>query len=106
VPKIVAEWKEPDTVKYPSGDPYVIYVMDRSSVWDESKRYRYCTIGIVPQKNKDLSGAWTEYEFHNYNNDPTYFSRCIVSWEAEGITITEPTGHKLFIPKNAFIEGR
>lgn len=53
-PKIVAEWKEPDAVNYQNDDPYVIYVMDRSSVWDESNRYRYCTTWIVPQKNKNL----------------------------------------------------
>ncbi|QJW96141.1 hypothetical protein FTUN_3697 [Frigoriglobus tundricola] len=53
-----------------------------------------------------LYGHWTEYEFHNYHNEPDYFLRCVVTWAPDGVTLTEPTGHKLFIPKNAFIGGR
>jgi hypothetical protein len=51
-------------------------------------------------------GHWTEYEFHNYHNEPDYFTRCAVDWTADGVTLTEPTGHRLFVPKNAFIGGR
>ena len=71
-------------------------------------RNRYCHVGVISHHQHEplLYGHWTEYEFHNYSNDSDYFTRCVVTWEPEGVTITEPTGHKLFIPKKAFIGGR
>ncbi len=29
-----------------------------------------------------------------------------VHWSPEGVTLTEPSGHALFIPKSAFLQGR
>ena len=102
-----ARWEQPNNVKYESYDPYLVYVVDDSSWWNEPNRFRHCRIGVVSHVHGDLLyGHWTEYEFHNHRNDPNYFARCTAVWEPEGVTIVEPTGHKLFIPKDAFIGGR
>jgi hypothetical protein len=101
-----ARWEQPNTVKYESHDPYVLYVKDISPWWQVSERDRY-RVGVVAAVQGDfLYGHWTEYGFHNYWDEPDYFTRCTVTWTAEGVTVTEPTGHHLFIPKNAFVGGR
>lgn len=82
----------------------MIYVKDRSSLWTGSGRNRQCAVGVVAESSPDLRGAWTDYEFHNDANDPGYFKTCTVDWSAEGVTITEPTGYRLFLPKKAFVE--
>ena len=105
---VCARWDQPNTVNYQSRDPYVLYLKENSSWWNVFNRHRHCRVGVVSHVQSEplLYGHWTEYEFHNYGNEPDYFTRCTVSWEPEGVTITEPTRHKLFIPKKAFIGGR
>jgi len=106
--RIRARWEQPNTVDYQSNQPYILYVEDNSSWWNEANRCRHCRVGVVSHVHTEdmLYGHWTEYEFHNYHNEPDYFTRCTITWEVEGVTITEPTDHKLFIPKKAFIGGR
>ncbi len=108
-----ARWEQPNNINYESHDPYMLLVVDRSSWWNESNRHRHCRIGVVshvqltPDTQASSSyGHWIEYEFQNYTSDPNYLTRCTIVWESEGVTITEPTGHKLFVPKKAFIGGR
>ncbi len=101
-----ARWDQPNTVSYQSNDPYVLCVKENSSWWNEFNRCRHCRVEVTSHHNVDIYGHATEYEFHNYQNEPDYFTRCTVIWEPEGVTIAEPTGHKLFIPKKAFIGGR
>lgn len=85
----------------------MLYIKDISPWWKVLDRNRHCRVGVVAALHGDfLYGHWTEYEFHNYGNEPNYFARCAVAWTANGVTVTEPTGHTLFIPKNAFIGGR
>lgn len=103
----LAHWDQPNGVNYQSNDPYALYVEENSPWWNVFKRNRYCRVGVVSHVHtKLLYGHWTEYEFHNYWNEPDYFTKCVVAWEADGVTVTEPTGHRLFIPKNSFIGGR
>ena len=105
---LLAKWEQPPNVKYGSHEPYVLYVRENSSWWNVMSRYQHCSVGVVSHVHSEdmLYGHWTEYEFHNYHNEPDYFTRCVVNWEPEGVTIAEPSGHKLFIPKNSFIGGR
>ncbi|AWM41324.1 hypothetical protein C1280_32890 [Gemmata obscuriglobus] len=102
-----ARWEQPSHLNFGSNDPYVVFVVDRSSWWNEPNRFRHCGIGVVSHVHGDLLyGHWTEYEFHNPSSDPNYFTNCTTVWDPEGVTIIEPSGHKLFVPKNAFIGGR
>lgn len=103
----LARWDQPNGVNYQSRDPYTLYVKESSSWWNVFNRNRYSSVGVVSHVHTELHyGHWTEYEFHNYGNEPDHFERCVVTWDADGVTVTEPTGHRLFIPKNAFIGGR
>ena len=103
-----ARWDQPAGVKYGSFEPYVVYVKDRSSWWNVFARRRYCRVGVMSHHQEEplLYGHWVEYEFNTDRGEAAYFARCRVEWTPDGVRITEPTGHELFVPKKAFIGGR
>lgn len=99
-----AEIKHPD---YKDFGSYTLHVVDRSLWWKFWERNRVCEIRIVRgNDDPDSYGHYTGYEFHNYDSAPDYFVRCTCDWEPHGVTLSEPTGHKLFIPAKAFTGGR
>ncbi|MBN9122033.1 MAG: hypothetical protein J0I06_23310 [Planctomycetes bacterium] len=104
---VCARRDQSNNVNYQSYDPYVLYVRDRSEWWNVFDRNRRCEIGVVAARHGEfLYGHWVTYDFQNHTNEPDYFARCAVTWATDGVTVTEPTGHRLFIPKNAFVGGR
>lgn len=99
-----AEVNYPD---YKDFGPYTLHVVDRSLWWKFWERHQVCEIRIVRGgDDADGYGHYTLYEFHNYHSASDYFARCTCDWEPHGVTLTEPTGHKLFIPAKAFTGGR
>lgn len=99
-PVEVHSWGQPTTINYQSYHPYAVRVFDVSPVLWPYPQYEVL-IGQTPDY-----GHVTEYGFHNYGHEANYFERCKTEWTPEGITLIEPTGHKLFIPKDAFINDR
>jgi hypothetical protein len=96
------QWDQPANVNYQSYDPYSVVIYEVSPLLAAYPRYEVFVVN-----SPSLSyGHVVEYGFHNAAHELDYFSRCIVDWSPDGITVTEPTGHKLFIPKKAFIGGR
>ena len=95
----VHHWKQPPTVNYQSG-PYAMTVYETSPILSPYHQYEVW-VGWDPSY-----GHATEYGFHTRNANADYFEQCRTEWSPEGVTLIEPTGHKLFIPKDAFIGGR
>jgi len=59
-----------------------------------------------------MSGHFKEYGFNEGNkinnnwkklNVKEYIDNCTIIWEKNGVTFVEPSGHKLFFPKETFI---
>ena len=103
-------FQEPAEVKhreFQDFGPYTLHVVDRSHWWKSWERYQVCEIRIV-RGNDDPGGYghYSGYTFHNYNSQPDYFTRCACEWKPNGVSLTEPTGHTLFIPASAFTGGR
>ena len=105
---VLVRWDQPPGVNYKSNDPYTVYVVDESSWWNVFHRKKWGSVRVVKKSLDEQNGYghYTEYEFHNYHGEDDYFARCSTEWTPEGITISEPTGHTLFVPKKAFIGGR
>jgi len=99
-PVEVHHWDQPAAVNYKSFDPYAVMVFEVSPVLSPWVRYEVWVV------NNPHHGHMTEYGFHNAAEEPNYFNQCRTEWTPEGVTLIEPTGHKLFIPKDAFIGGR
>ena len=87
---------------YQSYDPYFVAVYEVSPLLALYPRYEV----FVAKSATPTYGHLTEYGFHNEVKEPDYIARCVVDWSPEGIAVTEPSGHRLLIPKKAFIGGR
>jgi hypothetical protein len=96
---VVMESCQGDYVKYNSYDPYCVNIIKQSQPL--SSQYV-----ILISRKGDL-----EYGHVINYIDPTETSednirKTRVIWSGEGIEMTFPAGHKLYIPKDKFIGGR
>lgn len=101
-PGKIHQWDQPAGIHYGSFDPYFVAVYEVSPVLAPWPRYEV----FVSKPTSPDYGHLTEYGFHNAAWESDYFDRCTVDWTPDGITLTEPSGHRLFIPKKSFIGGR
>lgn len=97
--RVIMESFQGDYVKYNSFDPYKLSIIKLSRPL--SSDY----IILISRKGDNSYGHVINYI------DPTEVSdenikRTRVIWNNEGIEITFPMGHKLYIPKERFIGGR
>jgi hypothetical protein len=97
--KIVMESYQGDYIKYGSYDPYCLSIIKQSQPL--SSNY----IIMISRKDDKNYGHVINYI------DPApvseaEVSKTLVIWSNEGIEITFPMGHKLYVPKDKFIGGR
>ncbi len=96
---VVMESCQGDYIKYNSYDPYCAYIIKQNQPL--SSQY----IILISRKGDKEYGHVVNYI------DPTETSeenikKTRVIWSNEGIEITFPAGHKLYVPKDKFIGGR
>jgi hypothetical protein len=105
----VATWMQPDSVSYDQWGPYYLTVAEADIDWRGfplSVRRRYF-VYAGRDSGKPSYGHAVDYSFNNGLADiDDYIRSCSVGWTAEGVTLTEPDGHLLFIPSTAFTGGR
>ena len=111
--KVVAQWKQPDDIKYDGYSPYYLSVIERDLSWNPLTGYeRYYSIYAGKNNGSPRYGHYIEFTFHYGNDDHTYESivsvikKANVDWQPEGITMTMTSGHQLFIPQRCFTGGR
>lgn len=97
--RVIMESFQGDYVKYNSFDPYKL------SIIKQSRPLSSDYIILISRKGDNSYGHVINYI------DPTEVSdenikRTRVIWNNEGIEITFPMGHKLYVPKERFIGGR
>jgi hypothetical protein len=91
-------------VDYGSFDPYTLTVYETSPLLSPWSRYE---VWVCKSADRTYGHA-TDYGLHisSGRTRVQHIEACTADWTPEGVTLTEPTGHRLFIPKSAFIGGR
>ena len=96
---VIMESDQGDYIKYDSNDPYNLSIIKQSQPL--SSKY----IVMISAKNNNSYGHVINY----IDPDPVSedeIRKTRVIWNDEGIEMTFPLGHKLYIPKERFIGGR
>ena len=107
--RIIAQWKQANTVNYKSFDPYFISVVEGDIDWSSFPVTweRHYQIYVGREDSKPSYGHFIEFSFHNgFDDTDTHIKKSVVEWSDAGITFKEASGHVLFIPKEMFIGGR
>lgn len=105
----VATWMQPDTVSYGQWGPYYLTVAEADPDWRgfpfSFRRHYMVFVGI--EAGKPTYGHEVDHSFNNGLEEPDgYIRSCTVCWSRDGVTLSEPDGHALFIPASAFTGGR
>jgi len=113
--KIVAQWKQPDDIKYDGYSPYYLSVIERKMSWNPLTGgfNRHYTIYTGKDDGLPGYGHFIDFSFYTaYGSDdnaydiPSVIKKADVEWQPEGITMMMSSGHKLFIPQRYFTGGR
>jgi hypothetical protein len=107
--RVVAHWPQPSTVQYDAGDPYHFLVVEGDRDW---RRFplgvgRNYFLLVGPEIRGDQQAHRVDYSFHPASGDvEAHIRNCSVEWNPPGVWFQEPSGHRLFIPKEQFARGR
>lgn len=97
--RVIMESLQGDYVKYDSFDPYKLTIIKQSQPL--SSNY----VVLISRKGDNSYGHVINYlDPSPISDDDVKKTRVI--WNNEGIEMTFPLGHKLYIPKERFIGGR
>ena len=107
--KVVQTWKQPDSVKYNSFDPYYLSVVESDTDWrgfplHVEQRYM---IYVGKDEGKPTYGHILDFTFYGPTWDKEeLIKKSNVEWTIDGVTLITESGHKVFIPKAMFTGGR
>ena len=110
--KVVAQWKQPDDVKYDGYSPYYLSVVERDRSWNPLSDFeQYYAIYVGKDSGPPSYGHVIDFTFWSGEDDfyldkVSTIKKTNVEWQPEGITMTMTSGHKLFIPQKMFTGGR
>lgn len=105
--RVIAEWKQPDTIKYDSRGPYYLRVKEGNVDWSFFLLGWERHYEIFVGREGGVYGHSIEFSFDpDYEDLESYLKRSNVEWSEAGVTFNEPSGHVLFIPKQMYIGGR
>lgn len=97
--RVIMESSQGDYIKYNSSDPYKLSIIKQNQPLGSSY------IVMVSRKDDNSYGHVFNYLDPSPMGDED-IKKTRVIWNAEGIEMTFPMGHKLYIPKERFIGGR
>ena len=105
--RVIKQWQQPAEVNYGSFDPYCLSVIEGSRDWGKGDFPRRHYLFVGRGTAAPSYGHSCDYEFHASSEDvDAHVAQSSVEWTPQGVTLLEATGHRLFIPKKAFIGGR
>jgi len=96
---VIMESCQGDYIKYNSYDPYCLSIIKQSQPL--SSNY---ILMVSRKEDKDYGHVLNYIDPHSVDEKEIEKTRVI--WSNEGIEVTFPAGHKLYIPKDKFIGGR
>lgn len=106
--RVVWQDCQPDGLTYDDFGPYCLSVVEGGLNWEflplSRVRHHFVFIG----RGTEVSyGHYTDYSpHHGVELMADYVRGLATDWAAEGVTLTEPSGHRLFIPAESFTGGR
>ena len=107
--RLIAEWKQVESVPYDSRGPYYLSVIEGNVDWSffQLGWERHYFIYVGRESGGPGYGHYVDFSFHpGYEDLESYLKKSRVEWSDAGVTFNEPSGHVLFIPKQMFIGGR
>jgi len=96
-------------ITYDHLGPYYMSVVERDLDWSGFPFYveRNYFIYVGRDEGTPSHGHMIKYSFHPYPDEVEQFlTKADVQWTAEGVMLSLPSGHRLFVPKKMFIGGR
>ena len=107
--RVMAHWPQSSAVQYDAGGPYHLLVVESDRDWRgfpfSLGRHYFLLIGH--EISGDQSGYRVDYSFHPATGDiEEHLRNCVVDWTPLGVWFQEPSGQRLFIPKEVFAGGQ
>lgn len=107
--RVIWQSCQPDEVSYNSFDPYCLSVVEGSIDWTTfpfgTQRRYFLFVGRG--KEAPAYGVYIDFSFPSAGRDADEFIRASkVEWDERGLTFVTKAGHRLFLPKEAFVGGR
>ena len=103
----VKSWAQPSGVKYDENDPYRADLCEGARIWrpfDHRKQEHRLWVG--PNGNPPCEGYGHKVLWRFADDGKNYLAKVDLTWTAEGVEMFEPDGHRVFVPRKAFIGGR
>jgi hypothetical protein len=106
--RVVAHWPQASSEQYGAGGPYHFLVVEGSRDWRgfpfSFGRNYFLLVGR--EISGDQEGYRVDHSFHPTTADvEAHIRNCSVEWAPLGVWFQEPSGQRLFIPKEAFAFG-
>ncbi len=106
--RVIGHWAQSSAVEYSANGPYNFMVVESDRDWRgfpfSFGRHYFLLIGH--EISGDQTGYQVDYSFHpGAENIEAYIRNCAVEWTPLGVWFQEPSGQRLFIPKEAFAAG-
>jgi hypothetical protein len=103
--RVVAHWPQSSTVQYDSGGPFHFLVVESDRDWRgfpfSIGRNYFVLVGR--EISGDQAGHRVDYSFHPPTADlESHIRNCSVEWATAGVWFQEPSGQRLFVPKEVF----
>lgn len=87
--------------------PYRADLCEGRKIWAPfDHRHREHRLWIGRRENPPCEGYGHEILWRFAEDGKTYLEKVALNWTTEGAEMSEPDGHRVFIPKEAFIGGR
>jgi len=105
--RVIAAWKQPQSVDYASFDPYTLFVVETGVVRALLSRRATHELRINRGAEPNGYGHYVHVSL-DFDGDAAdeEIKAALVTWAADGVSFEMPTGHRLFVPKGSFIGGR
>jgi hypothetical protein len=107
--RVVAHWPQATSEQYGPGGPYHFLVVEGNRDWRgfpfSLGRNYFLLVGS--EISGDQPGYRVDHSFHPPTADvEAHIRNCSVEWAPLGVWFQEPSGQRLFIPKEAFAFGQ
>jgi hypothetical protein len=104
--RVIAQWKQPDSVSYGSSRPSHFTVVESEIDWSAYPYTERDYMIYVGLDREPEYGHWLNFPFYDRHVDAeSEIKKSTVEWSDAGVTFKDTSGHILFIPKDAFVQG-